>query len=128
MIKHILGLKKGLRKDEFRLRQLYYDVPGRKGAGHMDEIDSFTEVAEADSVKFHSLAYQKLIVSMCKLCCGGHGRSQPPSLGWPIQSVAVKACAFGQSSNLTQSARAARRISGDFALRVSCLDAALPLD
>jgi hypothetical protein len=73
MIKHILGLKRALGKNGFGLLYLWYDVPGREGIAHKDEVDAFAEVAEVDGLKFHALSYQELIMRMCKDCGESHG-------------------------------------------------------
>ncbi|RJR29968.1 MAG: hypothetical protein C4576_34425 [Desulfobacteraceae bacterium] len=73
MIKHILGLKKAHGKNGFRLLYLWYDVPGREGVAHRNEVNAFAKTAEADGLKFHSLTYQKLIMKMCKDCGEEHG-------------------------------------------------------
>lgn len=73
IIKHILGLKKALGKNGFSLLYLWYDVPGREGVAHRDEVDTFADIAETDGLKFHSLSYQELIVRMCKECGADHG-------------------------------------------------------
>ncbi len=64
LIKHILGLKKKDGKSGFRLLYLWYDVLGKEGAMHREEIEDFSKAARADDVKFHALTYQELIVGM----------------------------------------------------------------
>lgn len=66
LIKHILGLKLECGKDGFRLLYLWFDVPGGEGAVHRKEIKSFTGITKADSVKFHALSYQELIVRLAR--------------------------------------------------------------
>jgi len=66
LIKHILGLKRQYGKKAFRLLYLWYDVLGEEGYRHRTEIDKFAEYAKADDVKFCSISYQELIVSMAK--------------------------------------------------------------
>jgi len=73
LIKHILGLKKECGKNGFRLLYLWYDVPGREGAVHRDEIDAFSQVAKSDKIKFHALSYQELIVKLNKRFRADHG-------------------------------------------------------
>jgi hypothetical protein len=41
LIKHILGLKRNFGKNGFRLLYLWYDVLGKEGSIHQDEIDTF---------------------------------------------------------------------------------------
>lgn len=64
LVKHILGLKRKYGRDGFRLLYLWYDVLGREGKIHQDEISEFTAVAEKDGIKFHALSYQKLFISL----------------------------------------------------------------
>ncbi len=64
LIKHILGLKKEFGKDRFRLLYLWYDVLGKEGAIHREEIEAFSEVVRSDGVKFHALSYQELILKL----------------------------------------------------------------
>ena len=66
LVKHILGLKKQYSKDGFRLLYLWYDVLGHDGAVHRNEIDTFSEVAKSDGIKFHALSYQDLIVKLSR--------------------------------------------------------------
>lgn len=62
LIKHILGLKRKFGKHGFRLLYLWYDVLGKEGAIHRDEIDKFYEVAKADGIYFNAMSYQELIL------------------------------------------------------------------
>jgi len=62
LIKHILGLKTLFKKSEFKLLYLWYDVLGKEGADHRDEIEEFTRKATSDGVHFSSLSYQELII------------------------------------------------------------------
>ena len=64
LIKHILGLKRAFGRTGFRLLYLWYDVFGREGSRHRDEIDKFAAAAKDDGVMFHSPSYQELI---CRL-------------------------------------------------------------
>lgn len=66
LVKHILGLKRQFGKAGFRLLYLWYDVLGDQGKRHRDEILEFTEVTKIDDIKFHSLTYQELIISLAK--------------------------------------------------------------
>ena len=45
---------------------LWYDVLGHDGAVHKNEIDTFSEVAKLDGIKFHALSYQDLIIKLSK--------------------------------------------------------------
>lgn len=73
LIKHILGLKRAFDKDGFRLLYLWYDVLGKEGAKHREEIERFSEVVESDKVKFHAMSYQELIVRLCNEYRTDHG-------------------------------------------------------
>jgi hypothetical protein len=66
LIKHILGLKRKFDKSGFRLLYLWYDVLGKEGATHRDEIDEFSSIAKADGIYFHSMSYQELILALSK--------------------------------------------------------------
>ena len=73
LIKHILGLKQACGKNGFRLLYLWYDVLGREGSVHQEEIDEFSQVAKSDNIKFHALSYQELIVRLDQKCRADHG-------------------------------------------------------
>jgi len=73
LIKHILGLKRAFGKSGFRLLYLWYDVLGEEGAIHRKEIETFTETAKSDGVKFHALSYQELIVRLSNEYRQDHG-------------------------------------------------------
>jgi len=64
LIKHILGLKTACGKDGFKLLYLWYDVFGREGAIHRDEIEKFAGVVRTDGVHFDAKSYQELILAM----------------------------------------------------------------
>lgn len=64
LIKHILGLKNSFGKNGFKLLYLWYDVLGREGADHRNEIECFSKIAQADGIHFDSLSYQELIVRL----------------------------------------------------------------
>jgi hypothetical protein len=66
LIKHILGLKKECGKTGFKLLYLWYDVLGREGATHRNEIEQFIVVAKADGVIFDAMSYQELILLLAK--------------------------------------------------------------
>jgi hypothetical protein len=66
LVKHILGLKEKYGKNKFRLLYLWYDCMGDEGAKHRKEIEEFTRVAKADSIHFHALSYQELIIKLSK--------------------------------------------------------------
>ena len=61
LIKHILGLKASVGKEKFRLLYLWYDVLGKDGAVHREEVEDFTIIAKSDGVRFHAMTYQELI-------------------------------------------------------------------
>ncbi|MDO9567488.1 MAG: hypothetical protein Q7J15_12220 [Candidatus Desulfaltia sp.] len=64
LVKHILGLKRLVGIDGFRLLYLWYDVLGEQGKRHRDEAEEFSGVAKQDGIKFHSLTYQELIITL----------------------------------------------------------------
>jgi len=66
LIKHILGLKRSFGKSGFRLLYLWYDVLGKEGAVHRDEIEKFSGIAKADGIYFDAMSYQELILVMSK--------------------------------------------------------------
>ena len=45
---------------------LWYDVLGQDGSVHRKEIDTFSEVAKSDGIKFHAMSYQNLIVKLSR--------------------------------------------------------------
>jgi hypothetical protein len=61
LIKHILGLKASVGKKKFRLLYLWYDVLGKEGADHREEVEDFTKIAKSDGVRFRAMTYQELI-------------------------------------------------------------------
>ena len=66
LIKHILGLKRSFSRSGFRLLYLWYDVLGKEGAVHRDEIEKFSGIAKADGIYFDAMSYQELILIMSK--------------------------------------------------------------
>ena len=66
LIKHILGLKKQYDKRDFELLYLFQDVPGEEGCLHRQEIQRFTEILQMDDLRFRSLSYQELLITMLK--------------------------------------------------------------
>jgi hypothetical protein len=64
LIKHILAMKRRFGLGGFRLLYLWYDVIGEESKRHRDEIAEFSRVAKEDGVKFHSLTYQELIITL----------------------------------------------------------------
>lgn len=66
LIKHILGLKKSVGKNGFRLLYLWYDVLGKEGAIHKEEIEEFVKVTKKDSIYFSAMSYQELILALSK--------------------------------------------------------------
>ncbi|NTW72532.1 MAG: hypothetical protein HGA49_09880 [Eubacteriaceae bacterium] len=51
-------------KDRFILLYLYYDVPGRGGCQHLDEIEKFSKIIRQDGINFQTLTWQDLIYSL----------------------------------------------------------------
>ena len=74
LIKHILGLKRKTGKSGFRLLYLWYDVLGKEGAIHREEIEDFSKIVRADEIKFHTLSYQELILRLSSNFRQDHGR------------------------------------------------------
>lgn len=72
LIKHILGLKRAVGRDGFRLLYLWYDVLGEEGGRHQSEVEQFGAIARDDGVMFHSLTYQELICRMANQQRSGH--------------------------------------------------------
>ncbi len=68
LIKHILGLKTKFGKNKFKLLYLWYDVLGKEGADHRDEIEMFANIAKTDNIHFMSLTYQELIIKLANQC------------------------------------------------------------
>jgi hypothetical protein len=66
LIKHILGLKRKFAKKGFRLLYLWYDVLGKEGAVHRDEIEKFQKITKADGIYFKAISYQELILTLSK--------------------------------------------------------------
>ena len=66
LVKHILGLKEKYGKNKFRLLYLWYDCMGDESSQHRKEIEEFARIAKADSIRFHSLSYQELIIKISK--------------------------------------------------------------
>jgi hypothetical protein len=66
LIKHTLGLKAAYGKRGFRLVYLHYDVPGRQGVKHAEEVDEFARCLERDGVQFQRLTHQDVIWSLAK--------------------------------------------------------------
>jgi len=65
LIKHILGLMNQYGdKKKFVLMYLYYDVAGKDGVEHFNEIEKFKTYAEGDGVDFRTLSYQELIAKV----------------------------------------------------------------
>jgi hypothetical protein len=64
LIKHILGLIAKVRKNKFRLLYLWYDVLGKDGASHREEVEDFTRIATSDGIRFHAMTYQELIIKL----------------------------------------------------------------
>jgi len=72
LIKHILAMKRHFKLGGFRLLYLWYDVLGEQGKCHRDEVEEFGKVTKEDGIKFHSLTYQELIISLAKRLSADH--------------------------------------------------------
>jgi hypothetical protein len=70
LIKHILGLTKGKRcrnKSNFRLLYLWYDVIGKEGMKHREEIEEFAKIAKDDKIDFLHRTYQEVIINLLNM-------------------------------------------------------------
>jgi hypothetical protein len=65
LLKHVLGLRRRA-GPHGRLAYLYYDVPGREGAVHFDEVVRFTEAAARDGLPFSSVPYQAVLLRLAE--------------------------------------------------------------
>jgi hypothetical protein len=72
LVKHVLGLKRQFGRDGFRLLYLWYDVLGKEGTKHREEVEEFAAVAEQDQIRFQSVTYQELIAKMDRLFRAEH--------------------------------------------------------
>lgn len=66
LIKHILGLRNNVGKNNFRLLYLWYDVPGEDGCEHRKEIGIFSDCTKADKINFSHITYQEVIHNLVK--------------------------------------------------------------
>ncbi|WP_417873604.1 PGN_0703 family putative restriction endonuclease [Xanthomarina gelatinilytica] len=66
LIKHTLGLKKAYNESGFTLLYLWYDVIGKDGAAHREEIEQFAATAKKDKVEFRQITYQEVIINLSK--------------------------------------------------------------
>lgn len=66
LIKHILGLKKSYKKNDFHLLYLWYDVIGKDGVEHRKEVEQFAEIVQKDNIKFSHTTYQETIIKLSK--------------------------------------------------------------
>jgi hypothetical protein len=65
LLKHLLGLRRRA-GSRGHLLYLYYDVPGRSGVKHLDEISCFADAAARDGVRFSSASYQSLLLKLAE--------------------------------------------------------------
>ncbi|MGO9468570.1 MAG: PGN_0703 family putative restriction endonuclease [Isosphaeraceae bacterium] len=72
LIKHILGLKEAYSKGGFRLLYLWYAAPGHEAVRHAQEIEEFSSYTERDGIKFQTLSYQEVFLSLARNKRGGH--------------------------------------------------------
>lgn len=63
LLKHLLGLRRRAGASGC-LVYLYYDVPGREGARHRDEVSRFAETTDHDGVRFTSVSYQTVLLRL----------------------------------------------------------------
>lgn len=73
-MRHILGLKWGIKKDMFRLIYLYLDAPGDEAAEHRAEIRRFQDVTDADGIHFVPVTVQEFIFRMIALHRNEHSK------------------------------------------------------
>lgn len=67
LIKHALGLCNPKQaKSNFCLVYLWYDVPGKYGCEHREEIEQFAQFAKDDGIRFKHITYQKVIANLLK--------------------------------------------------------------
>lgn len=67
LVKHILGLMNTPKRESgFTLLYLWYDVVGKDGAAHREEIEQFAEIAKSDGIKFRHITYQEVIINLSK--------------------------------------------------------------
>lgn len=59
LLKHILGLHRGLHK-RWALLYLWYEVPGTAGVEHGAEAEAFASVAIDDGIDFRAITYQSV--------------------------------------------------------------------
>jgi len=64
LIKHLLALQNNFGDKGYYLLYLWYDVPGKDGYLHREEINKFSDYLKKDGVNFHSISYQELIVNL----------------------------------------------------------------
>jgi len=66
LIKHIMGLKRSYKKEDFLLLYLWYNVPSQDGYLHQKEIEFITELFRKDGINFKSMTYQELIIQLAE--------------------------------------------------------------
>jgi len=74
LLRHILGLKYGIRKDQFRLIYLYLDAPGDEASEHRAEIKKFQDMTDADGICFAPITVREFILRMNTLHSSKHSR------------------------------------------------------
>ena len=59
-------MKEAFGKNKFRLLYLWYDTIGSESAKHHKEIEEFIKTTKDDSIHFHTMSYQDLIIKLAK--------------------------------------------------------------
>jgi hypothetical protein len=59
LLAHLLGLATSYGRNGFRLLYLWFEIPGRRGDQHRDEVARFA-AAVREGATFESLTYQEL--------------------------------------------------------------------
>ena len=68
LIKHVLGLMKEYKKENFYLIYLWYNVPCDEGCHAKKEIDQIASTFETDGINFKAITYQELIIKLAETC------------------------------------------------------------
>ncbi|MBN1459488.1 MAG: hypothetical protein JXA57_08120 [Armatimonadetes bacterium] len=72
LVAHVLGLRARHPRVPMRLVYLWYDAPGAAGALHREEIETFSEVAAGDGVRFQHRTYQDVLAWLASHCRDEH--------------------------------------------------------
>ncbi len=69
LLKHILGLKTQLYKNDFSLTYLWYEIPGDEAKKHREEVEFFLQKVK-NEIKLFRLTYQELFDNLRRLTEG----------------------------------------------------------